>query len=76
MKFRTLMLDVPGSLEKMTHILHEANANIIEVRYDRISADLNLNETIIHMGAEVSSKEHGDRMVRMLEENGYEITLE
>lgn len=76
MKFRTLMLDVPGSLEKMTRIMHEANANIIEVRYDRISPDLKLNETIIHMGVEVSSKEHGEKMVRMLEEHGYEITLE
>lgn len=76
MKFRTLMLDVPGSLEKMTRIMHEANANIIEVRYDRISPDLKLNETIIHMGVEVGSKEHGEKMVRMLEEHGYEITLE
>ena len=76
MKFRTLMLDVPGSLEKMTRIMHEANANIIEVRYDRISPDLKLNETSIHMGVEVSSKEHGEKMVRMLEEHGYEITLE
>lgn len=70
------MLDVPGSLEKMTRIMHEANANIIEVRYDRIPPDLKLNETIIHMGVEVSSKEHGEKMVRMLEEHGYEITLE
>ncbi len=76
MKFKTPMLDVPGSLEKMAHILHEANANIIEVRYDRIQADLNLNETIIHIGVEVSSKEHGAKMIAMLEENGYEITLE
>ena len=76
MKFKTPMLDVPGSLEKMAHILHEANANIIEVRYDRIQADLNLNETIIHIGVEVSSKEHGAKMIAMLEENGYEITVD
>ncbi|MFR2885547.1 MAG: threonine ammonia-lyase [Merdibacter sp.] len=76
MKFKTPMLDVPGSLEKIAGILHEVNANIIEVRYDRISADLNLNETIIHMGVEVSSKEHGEAMIRELRANGYDVTLE
>lgn len=76
MKFKTPMLDVPGSLEKIAGILHEVNANIIEVRYDRISADLNLNETIIHMGVEVSSKEHGEVMIRELRANGYDVTLE
>ena len=76
MKFKTPMLDVPGSLEKIAGILHEVNANIIEVRYDRISADLNLNETIIHMGVEISSKEHGEAMIRELRANGYDVTLE
>ena len=36
MKFKTLMLDVPGALEHFTHILCEQNANIIEIQYDRI----------------------------------------
>ena len=76
MKFKTPMLDVPGSLEKMARILHEVNANIIEVRYDRIQADLGLNETIIHIGVEVSSKEHGAKMLEKLKENGYDITVE
>ena len=48
----------------------------ISSKYDRISADLNLNETIIHMGVEVSSKEHGEAMIRELRANGYDVTLE
>ena len=40
MKFRTLMLDVPGSLEKMTRIMHEATTYRNAVRSDRISAVL------------------------------------
>lgn len=76
MKFKTLMLDVPGALEKLTHILCKQNANIIEVQYDRIQADLNLNETILHIAVEVSSKEHGEAVVKELKEKGYEITIE
>ena len=75
-KFKTLMLDVPGSLEHFAHIVKAANANIIEVQYDRIQADLNLNETIIHVAVEVSSKEHGDALIKALKQKGYEITME
>lgn len=76
MKFKTLMMDVPGSLEHFARIVNVANANIIEVQYDRIQADLNLNETIIHVAVEVSSKEHGVKLVKALERKGYQITME
>lgn len=76
MKFRALMLDVPGSLEHLTHVVNVANANIIEVQYDRIQADLNLNETILHIAVEVSSKEHGNTLLQALRDAGYEVTLE
>ena len=52
MKFKVLMLDVPGALEHLTHLITVANANIIQIQYDRIQADLNLNETILHLAVE------------------------
>lgn len=76
MKFKTLMLDKPGSLEKFTHIVTQQNANIIAVQYDRIQADLKLNETILHVAVEVSSKEHGEALFKELQKKGYEITVE
>ena len=50
--------------------------NIIEIQYDRIQADLNLNETILHLAVEVSSKEHGEALIKVLKQKGYEITME
>ena len=76
MKFKALMLDVPGSLEHFSHVVTLANANIIEVQYDRIQADLNLNETILHVAVEVSSKEHGEALLKALTSEGYEVTVE
>ncbi len=76
MRFKTTMLDVPGSLERLTKALREQNANIIGIQYDRIQEDLNLNETILHMSVEVSSKEHGEDLVKILKEKGYKITIE
>lgn len=76
MKFKTLMMDVPGSLEHFTHIVNMANANIIEVQYDRFQADLRLNETILHIAVEVSSKEHGEALLKALQKEGYEVEIE
>lgn len=76
MKFKALMMDVPGSLEHLTHVVTIANANIIEVQYDRIQADLNLNETILHVAVEVSSKEHGEELLKALQNEGFEVSVE
>lgn len=76
MKFKTLMLDVPGSLEQFSHMLNTQNANIIMIQYDRIEEDLKLNETILHVAVEVSSKEHGEALIKALQDKGYEITME
>ena len=76
MKFKTIMLDKPGSLEQFCTIVRKQNANIIEVQYDRFQADLGLNETIIHMAVEVSGKEHGEKMIKALNKAGYTSIVE
>ncbi|MCL2837717.1 MAG: threonine ammonia-lyase [Oscillospiraceae bacterium] len=76
MRFRAIMLDVPGSLEQLSSIIAKNGANVIMVQYDKISADLNLNETIIHVGCEVSGHAHGDKLIAALEQEGYRVTRE
>ena len=76
LRFSTLMKDVPGSLEQFAKVVGECNANIIEVRYDRSQEDLNLNETILHVGVEVSGTEHSEQLISALQSKGYKITLE
>ena len=75
-KFRTTLLDIPGSLEHLSNVLSKANANIIMVQYDRMSKDLDPNEAIIHIACEVGGTEHGKKVISALEKNGYSITLE
>ena len=76
MRFRAIMLDSPGSLEQFAAVIAECGANVIAVQYDKISADLNLNETIIHIGCEVGGPEHGERVIAKLEAAGYRVTRE
>ncbi len=76
MKFKTLMQDVPGALENFCTVVRKQNANIIEVQYDRFQADLGLKETIIHMAVEVSSREHGETLIKALNKAGYQSEIE
>ncbi len=75
-KFRATLLDIPGSLEHLSRILKDNNANIIMVQYDRMSADLDPNEAIIHIACEVGGKEHGAKVLKALEAKGYKVVPE
>ena len=76
LKFKTKLLDIPGSLEHLSRVLSDASANIIMVQYDRWSDDLDPNEAIIHIVCEVGGTEHGEKTVKALEANGYEVIKE
>lgn len=76
LKFRATLLDTPGSLERLSRSLADVNANIIMVQYDRWSADLDPNEAIIHIACEVGGKEHGQRVMKALKDNGYKVVKE
>ena len=76
LKFRTVMKDVPGSLEEFSRLMANNNANIVMVHYDRMSADLDPHEVILHIACEVGDKAHGERVYKNLEENGYKVIME
>lgn len=75
-RFRSVMLDIPGSLEHFSSIIAALGANIVMVQHDRLHADLNLNEAILHMTCEVSGPDHAERLVAGLEKEGYRIVIE
>ena len=76
MKFRTVMKDAPGSLQRFSTLVAGTGANIIMVEHDRLHTDLELGDAILHVACEVSSREHGQRMIKMLQDDGYEVTVE
>lgn len=76
LRFKTIMPDIPGSLEKFSKIVADENANIVMVQYDRMSAELDPNEVILHIACEVGDKEHGQRVISALEQSGYKVIKE
>jgi threonine dehydratase len=65
--------DLPGSLHKLTGVLADERANILEVRHDRISSNLFLRETRIDITLEVSGLEHIQKIKNALENTGAKI---
>lgn len=75
-KFRTQMLDTPGSLERFSRIVAEAGGNIIKVSHDRLDATLRLDEAILYTTIEVSGPKHMDEILKSLTENGFKSQID
>lgn len=73
LKISTIMPDIPGALECFAHLVAAENANIILVQHDRIRADLDIGDAILHVVCEVSGQEHGQRLLDTLRREGYQI---
>lgn len=72
-RISVVLPDRPGSLEDFAHVMRENNANIISVQYDRVSAELSLNETILHISFEASGFEHGNKVIDALKKADYKL---
>ncbi len=65
--------DLPGSLNRLTQVLAEQRANVLEVHHDRISQDLFLRQTRIDFILETTSREHIERIKSALKNIGARI---
>jgi threonine dehydratase len=65
--------DVPGSLSRLTQILAEHKANILQVHHDRLRQGLNLKETRIDFVLETTSHEHIKKIIEAMEKTGAKI---
>ncbi len=65
--------DLPGNLTRLTSVLAEQRANILEVYHDRVSPELGLRETRIDFLVETSSQEHIAEIHQALKGLGFKI---
>lgn len=72
-EFSIQLQDKPGMLEKVSHVLAAQGANVISVTYDGMHADLDLNETILHIACEVGGREHSERVAKALRDEGLKV---
>ena len=71
MKLLITLVDKPGALMYLADILRDANANIIQIDYDRTSTKLAYGDAKITIVLETKGKEHQVYIKEMLNNNGY-----
>ena len=70
-RLRVHLPDYPGALHKLTGILAERRANIVETSYDRAYYGVNLGDTAIDITMETRGPDHITELLSALEAGGY-----
>ncbi|AHJ12868.1 MULTISPECIES: threonine ammonia-lyase [Sulfurospirillum] len=71
MKLVITLIDKPGSLMRLTDLFKNANANIIQIDYDRFSTNLSYGDAQITIMLETKGIEHQKMIGSLLEAAGY-----
>jgi threonine dehydratase len=70
-RLRVHLPDYPGALHRLTGILAEHRANIVETAYDRAYHGVNLGDTAIDITMETRGPDHIAELLGALGESGY-----
>jgi len=76
MKLLITLIDKPGALMGLTDTLRIANANIIEIDYDRTSTKLSYGDAKITIVLETKGEEHQNKIMKILQKKDYEVQIE
>ena len=76
MKLTVTLVDKPGSLMALTQILTDLTANIVQISYDRTSADLDYGDAHVTIHLETKGAEHQEQIHSLLLANGYLSSVE
>jgi threonine dehydratase len=65
--------DRPGELSKVTHVLGEARASVLEVTHDRLSVGAALGQTLLNIHLEARGETHSNEILAALKKAGYPV---
>jgi threonine dehydratase len=65
--------DRPGSLALLTELIAEAGGNVLEVAHGRAFADISVRDVEIVMLLETRGTEHGNAIIKLLDEHGVAV---
>ncbi len=63
--------DIPGSLGKLTSILGNSKANVVEIYHDRFSKKLPIDKAIVEIKLETRGHGHQKEIINNLKKSGY-----
>lgn len=75
-RIAVIVRDQPGALNRLTGVLAQSQANVIEVHHDRLSANLQISQTRIDFLIETKSQDHLQEIKSNLEGAGAQVVLD
>ncbi|WP_417481593.1 threonine ammonia-lyase [Maricaulis sp.] len=72
-RLRIELIDVPGQLSSVSHIISEAGGNVTDVAYHKTFSDLPAKVTYIDISLEAQDAAHMDRVHAALREAGFRV---
>ena len=76
MKLIVTLIDKPGSLKRLTEILTEQKANIVQIGYDRTDLNLAIGDANVTIALETRGLEHQEEIKRALHKNKYKFVIQ
>ncbi len=73
-RLRILIPDIPGSLAKVSAIVADKHANVMEVEHQREFADIGLKQAELNLVIETQDRRHTEEIVSALEGAGFEVS--
>jgi threonine dehydratase len=68
---RIMLPDRPGQLARVSQVISEAGANVVEVLHTRHGQNLQISEVALDLSIEARGPEHAEEVVRHLHEAGF-----
>jgi threonine dehydratase len=65
------LLDVPGALGRLSTLLGQLRANILQISHDRLTSDLPLDRAIVDISLDTRNLEHQQAILQALDQAGY-----
>ena len=72
--FTVQLLDKPGELEYVSHVLAQCNANVIGVEHNQFKNFARFSEVELRVTCETNGEKHIQRIIDTFAKEGYEIT--
>lgn len=72
--FSVQLLDKPGELEYVSHVLAQCNANVIGVEHNQFKNFARFSEVELRVTCETNGEKHIQRIIDTFAKEGYEIT--
>jgi threonine dehydratase len=72
-RLMVMLRDRPGALARLTALVAEARANVLDIKHDRTFSRARLGETAVELTLETSGREQIEAIKRRLHEAGYAV---